>query len=175
MIATNLAVTEALDLESTNGQVTVEDLSARTVVLATSNGAIELTRVQADSVTASTTNGAVEVDQVSFGGPTACHLELETTNGAVTGSAQATMTTVPDCALTADTTNGEISLEIGTNGGSCHDLAGTFSLSTTNGQSAGEARGSAMVAGSVVNGGGGDTFSASSTNGQVELLFGDCL
>jgi len=72
--------TISLDVETTNGGVSVKDLTGGTLVLKTTNGAIVFDGVDATTIQASTTNGAIE------GSVQATDLTAGTTNGRISVS-----------------------------------------------------------------------------------------
>jgi DUF4097 and DUF4098 domain-containing protein YvlB len=72
--------TLSLDVETTNGGVSVKDLTGGTLVLKTTNGAIVFDEVDATTIQASSTNGVIE------GSVQATDLTAGTTNGRISVS-----------------------------------------------------------------------------------------
>lgn len=95
-----------LDLDTSNGEVNIEDLVAKRIIFKTSNGAVSLVEVYAETLRGSTSNGRIsgQVEGVS--------VELETGNGGIYLALPCRVTGSYDLS----TGNGSIDLSVSTSG-----------------------------------------------------------
>lgn len=90
-------------VDTTNGAITIDDLTISSIILDTTNGAISLSDVSATSINVDTTNGAIVGDVAAIDGV------FSTTNGAIDLTIDA-----QSGSYNLDTTNGSIDLNLPT-------------------------------------------------------------
>jgi DUF4097 and DUF4098 domain-containing protein YvlB len=93
-----------LNLDTSNGRITLENIIATEIALETSNGAIELNDVNADILSGSTSNGRIQ------GRVDGREVELETSNGSIDLTLPGTQTG----SYELSTSNGSIDLNVPT-------------------------------------------------------------
>jgi DUF4097 and DUF4098 domain-containing protein YvlB len=93
-----------LNLDTSNGKITLQDITANTVTLDTSNGVIDLDDVYADTLTGSTSNGKIQ------GQIEGSNIELGTSNGSI----DLTITGATSGKYELSTSNGSIDLTVPT-------------------------------------------------------------
>lgn len=105
-----------LNLDTTNGAISIDDLDLSEVTLDTTNGAISLSDITADSIVAHTTNGGIS------GSLSATDGKFSTTNGAISLDIEEA-----SGSYNVDTTNGSIDLDLP----SGSDIGFSFDLDTS--------------------------------------------
>jgi len=108
-----------LDLDSSNGGITLEDVNGGTIDLGTSNGAVTFDEVTADSIDVDTSNGCVR------GSLEASDVHISTSNGAINLDLPCTVTGDYDLR----TSNAGVDLRVSSSASVGYDL----DLSTSNG------------------------------------------
>ncbi len=91
-----------LNIHTSNGRLSIQNLSLSHVRLQTSNGAIHMENLDCLSSDARTSNGAIKIDHLSGG-----NISLHTSNGAIKGTIRGNM---QDYAISSGTSNGSNNL-----------------------------------------------------------------
>ncbi|MBN2335565.1 DUF4097 family beta strand repeat protein [Candidatus Bathyarchaeota archaeon] len=111
-----------LNLDTSNGEITVSDVTGRDMILDTSNGRVTLDKVSADTLSASTSNGQIrgEVEATSA--------TIDTSNGSI----DLTLPCTRSGSYELDTSNGAIHLTLPTDSSIGYDVYLKTSVGSVN-------------------------------------------